>query len=117
MSGYACATNLSSNTAFRGFGAPQGMFFAESIIDHIAKELGIDSNVVRIKNFYTNGEITHYNQLVYNFTVKDCWNEVLERSNYISKSIEIVEFNRYAILMLCIKLYINIFVFGPIIKA
>ncbi|XP_025414020.1 xanthine dehydrogenase [Sipha flava] len=94
VSGYACATNLSSNTAFRGFGAPQGMFFAESIIDHIAKELGIDSNVVRVKNFYSNGQITHYNQLVSNFTVKDCWNEVLERSNHTLKFNEIVEFNR-----------------------
>lgn len=97
MLGYACATNLSSNTAFRGFGAPQGMFFAESIIDHIARELDIDSNVVRDKNFYINGQITHYNQLISNFTVKDCWNEVLERSNYTLKSNEILEFNRYVL--------------------
>lgn len=95
VSGYTCATNLSSNTAFRGFGAPQGMFFAESIIDHISRELNIDSNAVRAKNFFINGQITHYNQLISNFTVKNCWDEVLERSKYTLKSNKIIEFNRY----------------------
>jgi xanthine dehydrogenase/oxidase len=93
------------------------MFFAESIIDHIAKELGIDSNVVRVKNFYSNGQITHYNQLVSNFTVKDCWNEVLERSNHTLKFNEIVEFNRYAILISCVYIYIDIYILGPIAKT
>ncbi|XP_025200769.1 xanthine dehydrogenase [Melanaphis sacchari] len=94
ISGYICATNLPSNTAFRGFGAPQGMFFAESIIDHISKELNIDSNAVRAKNFFVNGHITHYNQLISNFTAKNCWDEVLERSKYTLKSNEIEKFNR-----------------------
>lgn len=40
--GYACKTNLPSNTAFRGFGGPQGMFAAENIIHHIADYLGLD---------------------------------------------------------------------------
>jgi len=95
VSGYTCATNLPSNTAFRGFGAPQGMFFAESIIDHISRALNIDSNAVRARNFFVNGQITHYNQLISNFTVKNCWDEVLERSKYSLKSNEIAEFNRY----------------------
>ncbi|XP_060840095.1 xanthine dehydrogenase isoform X2 [Rhopalosiphum padi] len=94
ISGYICATNLPSNTAFRGFGAPQGMFFAESIIDHISKELNIDSNAVRAKNFFVNGQITYYNQLISNFTAKNCWDEVLKRSKYTLKSNEIEKFNR-----------------------
>lgn len=40
--GYVCKTNLPSNTAFRGFGGPQGMFFAENIIRQIADYLGLD---------------------------------------------------------------------------
>ena len=40
--GYMCKTNLPSNTAFRGFGGPQGMFCAENIIRHIAEYLGRD---------------------------------------------------------------------------
>jgi len=101
ISGYICATNLSSNTAFRGFGAPQGMFFAESIIDHISRELNIDSNSVRARNFFVNGQITHYNQLISNFTAKNCWDEVLERSNYAMKSNEIEKFNRYIFSYMC----------------
>lgn len=40
--GYMCKTNLPSNTAFRGFGGPQGMFVAENIIRHIADYLKLD---------------------------------------------------------------------------
>lgn len=40
--GYACKTNLPSNTAFRGFGGPQGMFVAENIIRQIADYLDLD---------------------------------------------------------------------------
>lgn len=40
--GYVCKTNLPSNTAFRGFGGPQGMFLAENIIRQIADYLGLD---------------------------------------------------------------------------
>lgn len=94
VSGYSCATNLPSNTAFRGFGAPQGMFFAESIIDHISRETGIDPNTVRQNNFFVDGQTTIYNQLVTNFTVKDCWDEVLHRSEYTVKTNEIAQFNR-----------------------
>lgn len=47
-----CKTNTVSNTAFRGFGGPQGMFFIESVIDDIARHLGIDPLLVRQRNFY-----------------------------------------------------------------
>lgn len=40
--GYVCKTNLPSNTAFRGFGGPQGMFLAETIIRQIAEYLNLD---------------------------------------------------------------------------
>lgn len=95
VSGYSCATNLSSNTAFRGFGAPQAMFFMESIIDHVSRELKIDSNVVRERNFFANGQTTIYNQLITNFTAKTCWDEVLEKSEYTKMYNEITQFNRY----------------------
>lgn len=44
--GYVCKTNLPSNTAFRGFGGPQGMFVAENIIRQIADYLSL--NVVKV---------------------------------------------------------------------
>lgn len=40
--GFVCKTNLPSNTAFRGFGGPQGMFVAETVVRHIAEYLKID---------------------------------------------------------------------------
>ena len=46
VSGYVCRTNLPSNTAFRGFGAPQAMLLAETFVFHIAEKLGLDVNLV-----------------------------------------------------------------------
>lgn len=98
VSGYSCATNLPSNTAFRGFGAPQGMFFAESIIDHMSRELNIHPNTLRENNLFVDGQTTLYNQSIANFTVKKCWNEVLTRSKYSVISDEVVQFNKYVII-------------------
>lgn len=47
---YSCKTNLPSNTAFRGFGGPQGMFAGEHIIRHVAETLGKD--VTEISNLF-----------------------------------------------------------------
>ena len=48
-------TNTVSNTAFRGFGGPQGMMAAERVMDAIAWSLGIDPLDVRKRNFYGAG--------------------------------------------------------------
>lgn len=48
VTGYLCKTNIPSNTAFRGFGGPQGMFIAETWIEHIAKTL--DISVKQVSN-------------------------------------------------------------------
>lgn len=50
VTGYACKTNLPSNTAFRGFGAPQGLFAGEYIIRDVAAFLGKDSIEIGIEN-------------------------------------------------------------------
>jgi xanthine dehydrogenase large subunit len=59
-------TNTVSNTAFRGFGGPQGMFGIEEVIDAIARELGLDALEVRKRNYYGIGErdVTPYGQRV-----------------------------------------------------
>jgi len=93
VSGYSCATNLPSNTAFRGFGAPQAMFFMESVVDRVSRELRVDPNAVRARNFLVNGQTTVYNQSISDFTVADCWDEVLARSRYAAKCDEIARFN------------------------
>ncbi len=62
----ACKTNTQSNTAFRGFGGPQGALVTEVMIDDIARELGRDPLDVRLANFYGIGErdLTPYGQRV-----------------------------------------------------
>src|SRR5688572_19940821 len=60
--GRVCKTNTVSNTAFRGFGGPQGLFIAESYIEQIADTLGMHADDVRQINMYKDGETTHFNQ-------------------------------------------------------
>jgi xanthine dehydrogenase large subunit len=50
--GYSCKTNTVSNTAFRGYGGPQGMIAIETIVDRIARHLGIPNDEVRHANYY-----------------------------------------------------------------
>jgi len=65
---HRCKTNTVSNTAFRGFGGPQGMMVIESVIDEVARALGRDSLDVRRVNFYGVGE---RNTTPYGMTVED----------------------------------------------
>jgi xanthine dehydrogenase large subunit len=61
--GYACRTNTVSNTAFRGFGGPQGIFAIEAAITHVAAALGKRPEDIRARNAYGPGrDITPYGQ-------------------------------------------------------
>ncbi len=62
--GWVCKTNKTSQTAFRGFGGPQGMLVIEEILDRIARTLELRPEAVRERNFYREGDSTHYGQLV-----------------------------------------------------
>ena len=68
LAGYPCKTNTVSNTAFRGFGGPQGMIVIEAMLEHIARELGMTLDDVRAVNYYGTDDrnVTPYQQ-----TVKD----------------------------------------------
>ncbi|XP_050457296.1 xanthine dehydrogenase isoform X2 [Cataglyphis hispanica] len=92
--GYVCKTNLPSNTAFRGFGGPQGMFLAENIIRQIADYLGLDVVKLSELNLYKEGDLTHYNQQLVNCTLDRCWRECLVSSHYNERIIEIQRYNR-----------------------
>ncbi|KAK7085090.1 hypothetical protein SK128_008316 [Halocaridina rubra] len=94
VTGYACKTNLASNTAFRGFGGPQGMLFAEDVMTRIAAFLKIDPNMVREKNLYASGDKTHYNQLLERCTIRRCWDEVLQQADYDTRKGTVEKFNR-----------------------
>ncbi|MBL8125356.1 MAG: molybdopterin-dependent oxidoreductase [Pyrinomonadaceae bacterium] len=60
---YSCRTNLPPNTAFRGFGGPQGMFVIESAIAHASEKLGVPSSEIQRKNLIDNGDEFPYGQI------------------------------------------------------
>jgi xanthine dehydrogenase large subunit len=88
-------TNTVSNTAFRGFGGPQGMLAIERVIDTIAWTLGLDPLDVRKANLYGAGrDVTPYGQTVEDHDVAVRLIEQLERSsNYRQRRKEIEVFN------------------------
>lgn len=92
--GFVCKTNLPSNTAFRGFGAPQAMFCAETMIRQIAEYLKKDVVEVSEMNLYKEGDVTYYNQKLVHCTLDRCWNECIDSSNYYERRAIIEEFNR-----------------------
>jgi xanthine dehydrogenase large subunit len=61
-SAYSCRTNLPPNTAFRGFGGPQGMFVIESAIAHAAENLNVFASEIQQKNLLQNGDEFPYGQ-------------------------------------------------------
>lgn len=88
-------TNLPSNTAFRGFGGPQGMAVIETVIDRIARYLKKDSVEIRYKNFYgfESRDITHYGQTVENNRLYLLYDQLMSSSEYARRRKEADEFN------------------------
>nr|WP_298414476.1 xanthine dehydrogenase molybdopterin binding subunit [uncultured Halomonas sp.] len=65
VTGIRARTHTASNTAFRGFGGPQGMMIIEAAMDDIARRVGEDPLTVRKRNLYRSGrDVTHYGQSV-----------------------------------------------------
>jgi xanthine dehydrogenase large subunit len=91
---HSCKTNLPPNTAFRGFGGPQGMFVIESAIDHAAKSLGIDPSVIQRKNMLEDGHEMPYGQIIKNSEAKNCWNEVISKYDIEAIKKDIDDFNK-----------------------
>jgi xanthine dehydrogenase large subunit len=69
---YSCRTHLPPNTAFRGFGGPQGMFVIEAAIAKAAENLGVDASVIQKKNLLHTGNEFPYGQLAVSEAGK-CW--------------------------------------------
>jgi xanthine dehydrogenase/oxidase len=92
--GRCCNTNLPSNTAFRGFGGPQGMMFTEMIVERVANFLKKPTNFVREKNFYREGEKTHFGQALNNWTLPETWERLKERSEIAVKQQQVAAFNK-----------------------
>jgi xanthine dehydrogenase large subunit len=78
-------TNTQSNTAFRGFGGPQGVLAIERVIDHIAHSLGLDPLAVRRANLYAEGQTTHYGQPVTHFALPRMIDRLAESADYVAR--------------------------------
>ena len=95
MHGYSGKTNTQSNTAFRGFGGPQGAIAVEFILDSIARRLGKDPLDVRIANYYGVGSnnITPYQQTVEDNILAPLTEQLLATSRYRERRAEVAAFN------------------------
>jgi xanthine dehydrogenase large subunit len=91
-------TNTQSNTAFRGFGGPQGAIAIEYIVDEIARNLGMDSLDVRKINFYGRNDeegrnVTQYGQKVVDNVIHELVEQLVSESDYRKRRDDINAFN------------------------
>jgi xanthine dehydrogenase large subunit len=98
MHGYSAKTNTQSNTAFRGFGGPQGAIAIEAILDEIARALGKDPLDVRRANFYgtTDHNITPYGQTVDDNIIHELVDALIKSSDYAHRRERIAAFNGWS---------------------
>jgi len=89
---YSCRTHLPPNTAFRGFGGPQGMFVIESAIAKAADALGIDASVIQKNNLLSTGDEFPYGQLAES-EANECWAKAEELYNIDAIKKEVAGFN------------------------
>ncbi|MEY2501693.1 MAG: xanthine dehydrogenase large subunit [Verrucomicrobiota bacterium] len=96
FSGRVAKTNLASNTAFRGFGGPQGMLVIEEIIDRVARATGLAPELVRTRNLYRGtGETntTHYGQEIEDNHIQRIWTQLTESSDFASRRAQLRQWN------------------------
>ncbi len=96
LESFPLRTNTVSNTAFRGFGGPQGLIAAERLIEEVAYALGKDPLDIRKLNFYEveNNNVTPYHQIVRDNIIAPLVEDLEEQSDYRARRQEIVEFNK-----------------------
>jgi xanthine dehydrogenase large subunit len=91
-----CKTNLPSNTAFRGFGGPQGMALIEHVVDRMARFLHKDSLEIRHKNFYgiDTRNVTHYGERIEHNRLHIIYDQLIASSDYRKRREAINTFNK-----------------------
>jgi xanthine dehydrogenase large subunit len=97
--GRIARTHLPSNTAFRGFGGPQGMLIGEEVLDRVARHLGLPPEQVRERNFYRPDQTpdrntTHYGQPIVDNHMAELWTQLMHSSDFARRRGEIDAFNR-----------------------
>jgi xanthine dehydrogenase large subunit len=94
VNGRIAQTHKTSQTAFRGFGGPQGMLVIEDVLGRCAPLLGIDPADLRRRNLYADGQATPYGQPVrHAHRAANAWDQVLRSADVERRAAEIAEFN------------------------
>jgi xanthine dehydrogenase large subunit len=93
--GTVCRTDLPPNTAFRGFGGPQGVAAMENVVEEVATRLGLDPLDVRRRNLYGGAgrDVTPYGQVVRDNTLPEVIDLLADSSDYRRRRAEIAAFN------------------------
>jgi xanthine dehydrogenase large subunit len=92
--GRVCRTHKTSQTAFRGFGGPQGMLVIEEILSLAAHALNLPADVIRERNFYREGDATHYGEPVRDAArIEHIWNALKSSTRFTDRRAEIDRFN------------------------
>lgn len=95
VTGHRCKTHTVSNTAFRGFGGPQGMMVIEQAMDDIARYLRLDPLEVRKRNLYRPGrDTTHYGQTIEQHVLPGLIEQLETSADYQARRVEIQAFNQ-----------------------
>lgn len=93
INGRVCFTNFPSNTAFRGFGGPQGMLITENWIQRVALELKKSPEEIREINFLSEGSVLHFGQQIQHCTLQRLWNELKSSCDFLKARKEVEKFN------------------------
>ena len=92
--GRIARTHKTSQTAFRGFGGPQGMLVVEDIIGRCAPLLGLPPEELRRRNFYAEGQATPYGQAVrHPERMVAAWEQVTATSDLVRRQAEVAAYN------------------------
>lgn len=96
LRGYPCKTNTVSNTAFRGFGGPQGMIIIETILEHIGFHLGKSLDDIRKLNYYgvSDRNITPYGQTITDNIIQELSDRLMGQIDFKNRKSEIEKFNK-----------------------
>ena len=92
--GRICKTNTVSNTAFRGFGGPQGMFICESMMSEVADRLDMSVDKLREINLIYEGDRTHFNQVLADYHVPQLMSAVREEAGFETRRAAVDAFNQ-----------------------
>ena len=91
---YSCKTNLPPNTAFRGFGGPQGKFVIEAAIVKAAESLGVSPALIQKANLVKDGDELSYGQILQQVEATNTWETCMQSYDYEAQKNKVAEFNK-----------------------